>query len=436
MERASEVAPWGIFARKRLEITYSDVIYAVTQVMTIDEATRASIIEKIENLWSPDGHGFVCLSVRTGYDLILQSMAWPQGSEIIMTGVSIADMVKITEHHGLNVVPVDVSVDSLNSSAAAIEAAITPRTKAVMVVHIFGARSSIDAILEVTQRHQLMLLEDLAEAYTGPGEKDYRGHPDADASFFSFGSIKTATALGGALFRIKDEGLLEDVRKKNVAYSIRSRSVFLQRLIKYSILHGITTPAMYGVLVRIAGLLGKSHDEMLTAAIRGFSSDDFFSLIRLQASTPLLSLLWRRLTNFDPDFLATRKANSQKLARLLHNVPGVQPPGETAETHAYWLFPVMVKNPQKVCRALVAAGFDVTTGATQLGPIDKYVTKRCEGYRIPHSSIAMMSSVVYLPSAATMPDWALERLARLLKEATVNDSFSKEPLPSGVKSRL
>jgi dTDP-4-amino-4,6-dideoxygalactose transaminase len=101
-------------------------------------------------------------------------------------------MVAVIEHHGLVAVPIDLDPASCAVNLDALVAAITPRTRAVVVAHLFGSRMRMDAVVELAQRHSLFLLEDCAQAFAADA---YRGHAGSDVTLFSFGTIKTATAI-------------------------------------------------------------------------------------------------------------------------------------------------------------------------------------------------------------------------------------------------
>ena len=101
----------------------------------------------------------------------------------------------------------------------------------------------------------------------------YRGNPKSHVSCFSFGTIKTATALGGALFRVKDKQVLDKMRRLNASLVPRSSSFFAKRLTKYGLLHGISTPGAYGVAVKIADTFGIDMDELITSNVRGFPGE-------------------------------------------------------------------------------------------------------------------------------------------------------------------
>ena len=111
----------------------------------------------------------------------------------------------------------------------------------------------------------------------------------------------------------------------------------------------------------------------------------------------------------------------------------VQVPGADAASHAYWLFPVVVQDPAKVCAHLIAAGFDVTQGATKLGCMVNYMTAGA-GAGAPRT-LAMMDHVVYLPTHDGMPLWALERMVEELLAVTASGSVYRYR-PPNARARL
>ncbi len=176
---------------------------------------RAGLADDLEDLWSAADDAFACLSVRSGFDLWLKALQLPVGSEVLVSAITIRDMVRIIESHGLVPVPVDLQPDDLSVDLESLERAISPRTRAILVAHLFGTRQRLEPILDIARRHGLFVAEDCAQAFAG---RHYTGHPQADISMFSFGSIKTATALGGAMLCVRDAQILAQMRQLQKSY--------------------------------------------------------------------------------------------------------------------------------------------------------------------------------------------------------------------------
>lgn len=121
------------------------------------------------------------------------------GDEVIMPSFTFVSTANAVVMRGGTPVFVDIRPDTLNIDEAAIEAAITPRTKAIFVVHYAGVCADMDAIAAIAARHGLMLVEDAAQALLAT----YKGRPAgglADIGCFSFHETKNiVSGEGGAI---------------------------------------------------------------------------------------------------------------------------------------------------------------------------------------------------------------------------------------------
>ena len=161
-----------MWVRKRLDIGWSDLAAALAGCLI--PRRQAAVVEQLERLWSPGGEAIACLSVRSGLDLWLSAMQLPPGSEVLVSAITIPDMLRIIRDHGLVPVPVDVNEEHLAVNPASLERALTPRTRAVLVAHLFGTRLPLEAVVRFCRQHKLLLLEDCAQAFSGVG---FDGHP-------------------------------------------------------------------------------------------------------------------------------------------------------------------------------------------------------------------------------------------------------------------
>ncbi len=97
-------------------------------------------------------------------------------------------MGEIVRHHGLVAVPLDVDLATMEPRRELLAAAVSPASRVMVVAHIFGARFPVAPWAAAAAAHGLLLAEDCAEVFEGV--EHYSGHPQADLSLFSFGSIK------------------------------------------------------------------------------------------------------------------------------------------------------------------------------------------------------------------------------------------------------
>ena len=345
-----------MWVRKRIDIGWLDLLSAA--VRCVLPGSRSVASERAESAWSTDGRAFACLSVRSGLDLLLKSLELPQGSEVLVSALTIPDMVRIVEHHGHVAVPIDLHDEDASPRVELLEKLVTKKTKAILVAQLFGSRFDLAPFVDFVKKHDLILIEDCAQAFEGDR---YKGHDEADVSMFSFGPIKTATALAGGIFRIRDESLLARMRTLQAEHPVQSRGFFFKRVLFYTVLKILGGKLAFALFVRTCRLLGKDFDEVLNGSIRNFPEDEFFASLRQQPSLPLLKLVTRRIRNYRNEDLDRRAAQGALLASLL---PPENCPGASTSPHSYWVFPLRVDDPPRIVAALRAAGFDSTS---QLG---------------------------------------------------------------------
>jgi perosamine synthetase len=106
-------------------------------------------------------------------------------------------------------VPVDINSRTLATYPSALEAVLTSRVRVLLVAHLFGGRMDLGPVA-FAREHGLILAEDCAQAFKGP---DHMGHTAADVSMYSFGTLNTSTALGGAVLRVRDREALRKMRE-------------------------------------------------------------------------------------------------------------------------------------------------------------------------------------------------------------------------------
>lgn len=153
----------------------------------------------------------VALSSATGaMHITLLALGIGPGDEVItpsQTWVSTANMICLL---GATPVFVDIDPHTLMSDAAAIEAAITARTKAIVPVHYAGAAFDLDPLYALADKHGIAVIEDAAHA---AGTR-YRGRAIGaqGTAIFSFHAIKNMTCAEGAMFVSDDETLANRVR--------------------------------------------------------------------------------------------------------------------------------------------------------------------------------------------------------------------------------
>jgi len=398
-----------MISRKRLDIGWMDLLFGAGCCLWPGDRTAAE--RRLERAWCPEepGRALACLSVRSGFDALLQTLALPAGSEILISALTIRDMVRIVTEHGLVPVPVDVDPRTLAVCPEALARAVSPSSRAIVVAHLFGSRMPLAPVLDLARAHGLLVIEDCAQAYTGDG---YRGDPESDVSLFSFGPIKTATALAGGLLRFRDPALRDRVAAVQAAWPIQDRSRFLVRSGKYALLKLLSYRSIFTLFTALCGFLGTSHDAIISGSVRGFAGEGFFAKIRQRPSFPLLALLAHRLKSFDRSRIAHRSALAQE---AIQGMPALERPGDQAAWHSHWVFPVCQDDPDRLIGFLWKQGFDATRGASSLCVVSP-PEHRPEAD--PVLARRTFERLLYLPVHEGMRRRDVENLARAINQCT------------------
>lgn len=141
-----------------------------------------------------------CVGVGNGLDalhLILRGFDIGPGDEVVVPAHTFIATWLAVMFAGARPVPVEPDERTWNIDVARIESAITPRTKAIIAVHLYGQPADMDALAEVGHRHGLKIIEDAAQAH-GARYKGRRAGALGDAAGFSFYPGKNLGALGDA----------------------------------------------------------------------------------------------------------------------------------------------------------------------------------------------------------------------------------------------
>ncbi len=155
------------------------------------------------------------------------------GDEVIMPSYTFVSTANAFALRGANIVFIDVRPDTMNIDEALIEAAITERTRAIVVVHYAGVGCEMDSIMALAGKHRLLVIEDAAQGMLAT----YKGRPLGSIGHlgaFSFHETKNFTSGGeGGLLIINDERLLE--RAEVVREKGTNRKKFLRGMVdKYT----------------------------------------------------------------------------------------------------------------------------------------------------------------------------------------------------------
>ena len=175
--------------------------------------TQGPMVRKFEQLIGArheTKHALATTSCTAALHLATLALGLGPGDEVIVPAFTWVTSAHCAEYVGARVVFADVEPETFNLDPRAFEAAIGPRTRAVVVVHLFGLAARMDDILVIARRHGLRVIEDAACAIaTRYGEKPVGGL--GDLGCFSFHPRKIVTTGEGGMVTTNDAALAEQV---------------------------------------------------------------------------------------------------------------------------------------------------------------------------------------------------------------------------------
>lgn len=162
-------------------------------------------------------HAIAVNSATAGMHLALEAIGLQRDDEVITTTYTFAATAEVVRYFDAKPVLVDVGCACLNLLPEQIERAITPRTKAIIPVHIAGLPAELDAIYDIARRHGLAVIEDAAHAFPCQYKGRMIGQAAPEGGFrhavcFSFYATKTITTGEGGMICTDDDALADRCR--------------------------------------------------------------------------------------------------------------------------------------------------------------------------------------------------------------------------------
>ncbi|MFT7771916.1 DegT/DnrJ/EryC1/StrS family aminotransferase [Roseateles sp.] len=269
-----------------------------------------------------------CIAVNSataGLHLALEAIGLGPGDEVITTTHTFTATAEVVRYLGADVKLVDVDPATLNIDIAAIEAAITPRTRAILPVHYAGLAVDMLAVLDIARRHGLRVVEDAAHALPTTLEKELIGTLGSDATVFSFYANKTMTTGEGGMLVTRNPELAKRARVMR--------------------LHGMSRDAFD----RFTAKVPSWYYEIVAPGFK-------YNLTDIAAALGLHQL--KRL----PAFQARREQIAMRYHEAFADLPLILPPdAPEGDTHAWHLYAIRLADDAGITRdafieGLFAAG--------------------------------------------------------------------------------
>lgn len=323
-------------------------------------------LEKSFAAFSGARYGVAVNSGTSALHLAMQAAGIGPGDEVITTPFTFVATVAAIIYAGAKPVLVDIDPVSMALDPALIEAAITPATRGIVPVHLYGQTADMDAILAIAERHGLVVIEDACQAH-GAEYKGRRAGSMGLAGCFSFYPGKNLGACGeGGMLVTNDEALATTVRR----------------------------------------LRDWGQEERYHHVAKGYN----FRMDAIQGA--VLSVKLPHLEGWTEK----RRQHARHYGQLLGGMPGIELPVELkGRRHVYHVYAIRTRNREQLRQALLDDG--VQTGLHYPIPVHLQRAYADLGYGKGDFPIAetAASEVLSLPIYPELEPWQIEHVARALE---------------------
>ena len=186
----------------------NELEYVTDCIQTGWISSQGTYVRKFEQMFSEYVSSKSAVSVSNGtvaIHLALETLGIGPGDEVLVPDFTFASSVNAILHAGATPILVDIESDTLGMSVDSAEKLITPATKAIIIVHIYGQPAKLNELIKFSKKHNLIIIEDCAEALGSFYEGAHVGTFGDAATFSFFGNKTLTTGEGGmVIFSSKD----------------------------------------------------------------------------------------------------------------------------------------------------------------------------------------------------------------------------------------
>lgn len=321
-------------------------------------------------------YGIACANGTVAMHLALATLGLKPGDEVIIPTFTMIATANAVTYCGATPVLVDMEPTYWQMDIDQVADKITPRTKAIVPVHIYGHPTDMDPLLELAQQHGLLVVEDAAEAHGG----EYKGKRCGglgDAAGFSFYGNKIITTGEGGMVTTNNREIAR------LAWNLRDHAFSSERHFWHKYV--------------------------------GFN----YRMTNLQAAVGLAQV--EQLDRF----VEQRRRNAAEYTSRLHGIPGITPPAQaTWAKNVYWMYGILVDeaayglNRDQLRRVLADHGIETRTFFIPMHCQPIY-WEQFKGQRYPVAE-RLCRDGVYLPSASSLTVAEIEYITAVIREVCPN----------------
>jgi perosamine synthetase len=317
-------------------------------------------------------HGVACSSGTAALHLALATVGVEAGDEVLMPAFTMVATANAARYLGASPVLVDADPETWNLDVGQLEAKLTPRTRAILPVHIYGHPVDMDPLCELARNRGLAVIEDAAEAH---GAR-YRGRPVGslgDAAAFSFYGNKIVTTGEGGMVTTNDGDVAARARElRDLSFS--SERHFWHRSVAFNYR-----------MSNVCAAIGVAQTERLA------------------------------------ELVERRRENARRYAEALAGIPGLGLPAERPEVeNVFWMFGITVgeefgRSRDELRELLAARGIETRTFFVPIHVQPAYADSHL-GERYPIAE-ELCRAGLYLPSGPALSNADISYVVREIRRA-------------------
>ena len=321
-------------------------------------------------------YGIACANGTVAMHLAMATLGLEAGDEVIIPTFTMIATANAVTYCGAKPVLVDMEPNYWQMDIEQVARKITPRTKAIVPVHIYGHPTDMDPLMELAQRHGILVIEDAAEAH-GATYKDRPTGGLGDAAGFSFYGNKIITTGEGGMVTTNNREIAK------LAWNLRDHAFSSERHFWHKFV--------------------------------GFN----YRMTNLQAAVGLAQV--EQLNSF----VEKRRQNAIEYNCRLHGIPGIRTPSEAAwAKNVYWMYGILVDeaaygmNRDQLRQVLAENGVETRTFFIPMHCQPVY-WHSFKGERYPVAE-SLCRDGFYLPSATSLSLSEIEYITAVIREACPN----------------
>lgn len=406
------------YPRVWVDLTIIEVLSVLTQLLNPWRARRQVVVPEFERAYARfigTREAVSFTNCRSALYFSLKALDLKEGDEVIMPAFTFWVDVAVVVLAGLKPVFVDVDLKTHNIDAKKIEHAITPKSRAILFVHLNGLPADMDCIMDIACTHRLRVIEDCARICGGLYKGKRVGSFDIGA--FSFGYGKSFYGFGGGMVTSDDSEFMRRLRilKKNF------RTIMIPDLFyavtKGCLLKFLDTPAIYGAtLFPMAYRYQVKGDDRYASwfRIRKPHLTEVPDAFRVYMYDLQARMGFRQIRTIDQTN-QKRRRNFEILGAELSGIPGIIIPADPADReHISVHYAIWSEHKNELQAFLMANGIDAqdesAEDVTQMQRFKAHLNDNFPNAR------RLTGRIVYLPTHPCLSEDDMRYIAGKVKE--------------------